>query len=752
MEALKKLPIWVVWKKEEVKTPGSDKQLNKRYTKIPYQTNGQHASSVDPTQWTTFEKAAAAAKNFSGIGFTISKHYPLLCIDLDHVIDSEGKVNRDDFHILIEAADTYTELSPSGDGLHLIFQLQDHLPLLANKKVNDDGTAFECYTDGRYFTFTGNEYGAATPVRKITHEEADELLRMVGYPWGKGETPKPKIDATTIQLDLDDKVVLEKMFKSKNGANIEKLYNGDISQHEDDASAADAGLVLTLAFWTQKNQEQMERLWLSSPLGQREKTQSRPDYVKRTIKNACDTCEKVYSPAPLVKEDATATPDLEKEIKYSTNNKGVPFVNAHNVALIIDSDTTLNKAFRFNEFSFEHESNVRTGRDFTPLQKDDIIYTMVYIQRTYSFFEKVPQQTIQEAIIMASHNQVVNPPVDLIKSVQWDGQARIDNWLTEVFGVEETEVHRAIASNWLKGLVNRVCSPGCKFDTVMVLEGVQGIKKSTALRILGEPWYAETTMDIDTKDFQLILTQNIIVEFSEGASLSRSASAAMKQKITDQEDNFRKPYDRTSQKYPRHCVFAMTTNEEQYLKDHTGNRRWLPVALPDQPADVEWLKENRAQMFAEAYHRVYVDKETTYEFPEEIENMQADRLEEDPWIGKISHWFFDIMTDEQRSEGITAIDAYEQGIHKGETHRDIRPGETHRIASILKNHLGMEKRRTMINTTRSYRYFATDETKEIGEERDADLTPTERNKQTSHKVWNEVRTPNGQPLPQQDRY
>lgn len=754
MHELKTLPIWVVWKKQEVKSPGSDNQLNKRFTKVPYQINGQHASSVDPTHWVTFEQAAAAAPKFSGIGFTISKHHPLLCIDLDHVLNEKGELLREDYAILVEAADTYTEKSPSGDGLHLIFKLEEHFSLLKNKKTDDDGTAFECYTEGRYFTYTGNPYGEAKPVRVISTDVADELLRMVGYPWGEVEKPKEKIDATTIQLDLSDQVIIDKMFASKGGNDIQKLYGGDISKHNNDASAADAALCQHLAFWTQKNADQMERIWLQSPLGQREKTQQRKDYRDRTIANAISNCETVYSPAPLVQETATATPDLEKRIKYSTNAKGMPFVNAYNVAQIIEADTSLNKAFRFNEFSYEHETNVRTGREYTPLQKDDIVYTMVYIQKTYTFFEKVPVTTVQEGIITVSHKHVVNPPVDLIKGTTWDNVPRIDTWLTKVFGVEDSAVHRAIAANWLKGLVNRVCSPGCKFDTVMVLEGVQGIGKSSALRTLGEPWYAETTMDIDTKDFQLILTQNIIVEFSEGASLSRSASAAMKQKITDQEDNFRKPYDRTSQKYPRHCVFAMTTNEEQYLKDHTGNRRWLPVALPEQKADIEWLKQNRVQMFAEAYHRVYELKETTYEFPdEELDILRSDRLEEDPWIAKISHWFFDILTEEQRNEGITAAQAYEEGIHGGAGMRDIRPGETHRIASILKNYLAMEKRRTMINATRSHRYFATTVTEKLEVDREEDLTPSEKLKKDSHKVWNGIKDPKtGLPLNQTERF
>lgn len=754
MEALKNLPMWVVWKREEVRTPGSEKQINKRFTKVPYQINGKHASSVDPTQWVTFAEAQAAAAKFSGIGFTISKHNPLLCIDLDHCLDADGKLTRDDFTILIEAADTYTEFSPSGDGLHIIFQLESHFPLLANKKVNDDGTAFECYTEGRYFTYTGREYGPATPVRTISPDVADEILRMVGYPWGKSAEVKPKIDARTITLDLSDEMVLDKMFKSKGGNAIQNLFNGDLGE-KNDHSAADAALVLHLAFWTQKKEAQIERIWLASPLGNRPKTQdpnNRENYVVRTIKNAIGMCEKVYSPAPLIQEDATATPDLDQPIKYSTNPKGIPFVNVYNIAQILEADSLLNKAFRYNEFSHEHEANVRTGMEFVPLQKDDIIFTMVYIQKTYTFFEKVSSPMIQEAIMNVAVKNPVNPPVDMVKSATWDGEARINHWLHKVFGAADNEVTQSIASNWLKGLVNRIIHPGCKFDTVLVLEGSQGIGKSSALRALGDPWYAETTMDIDTKDFQLILTQNIIVEFSEGASLSRSASAAMKQKITDQEDNFRKPYDRTSQKYPRHVVFAMTTNEEQYLKDHTGNRRWLPVSLPEQKADLEWLKENKMQMFAEAYHRLYELKETTYEFPKELEALQSERLEEDPWISKIVTWYFDVLKDNQREEGITAIQAYEDGIHLGATGKDIRPGEIHRVSTILKNHLCLKKTRNVVNNTRAWRYYASTITDKLNAERNDDLTPTERAKKADNADWNRQEDLTGEVIPQVDRY
>src|SRR5581483_4632320 len=125
----------------------------------------------------------------------------------------------------------------------------------------------------------GNIYGEEKNVRTVTVNEALELLKIIGYPWEKAYDVKNKSQAIpSTNTTLDDQGVLGRMFGSKNGSVIQALYNGDISSHNNDDSSADMALCFHLAFWTGKNYQQMERLWLTSPLGTREKTQKRQDY------------------------------------------------------------------------------------------------------------------------------------------------------------------------------------------------------------------------------------------------------------------------------------------------------------------------------------------------------------------------------------------------------------------------------------------------------------------------------------------
>lgn len=732
MEKLKQLPIWVKWKKQEVQTPGGDGLKTTRFTKVPYQLNGKMASPVNPEQWATYDAVIASDQTgYDGIGFTISKEYPLLCIDLDHVI-KDGELCREDLQILVETADTYTELSPSGTGLHIILELDKHFSLLTNKKSNDDGTAIEIYTENRYFTFTGQPFGEAKEMRKVDIETAQELIRMVGYPWGKkAEIIAPTVEPESVTYTMPSTTLLSKMFKAKGGTKLKKLYDGDISDYNDDGSAADAALVTALAFWTGKNATQIEEIWLQSPLGQREKTQKRKDYRDRTIQNVLPLVSKVYTAThntSIVKKNAPLKPTLLEEIVLDgeNNSKGLPHTNMANVGKVIKADTYLAKSFRFNAFSEIIETCIETGSDWVPYENSHSVLILEYIQQTYSYFENLTKNIIDDAVTLHSLNHKVNPPVDMIKSVKWDGTERIETWIQTVFGVPDSPLNRAIASNWLKGLVNRVCTPGCQFDTVLVLEGSQGIGKSSVLRALAEPWYAETIIDVDTKDFQLILTQNIVVEFSEGATISRSQTEMLKQKITEREDNFRRPYERLPKKFPRRCVFAMTTNQEQYLKDETGNRRWLPVALnTETKANVEWVHENKMQMFAEAYHRVYELKETTYEFPqEELEAEQFERMEEDPWVSAIVNWYFDECTDEEREDGVTTMAAFSRGLWDI-TRKDFTAGQSQRIASVFRNQLKLKRQKRQENKVSTWRYYATPETHALNKIRSENLTATE---------------------------
>lgn len=279
---------WVNWRYETI---------DGKITKVPYAINNTKdpindtkASTADPLTWSTYEDAIKASSN---VGIVFVPDQMLLGIDIDHCLEGNVIVHEEKEKIekLIKEANTYTEISPSNKGLHLFLSLTAPLHLIANRKG-----LFEAYTSGRFFTVTNNPYKEVLPVRTVAPDEAIALLSIIGYPWGKREAQEKKITQiqNTVSL-LDDATVLSKMFASKSGDKIKSLYNGDITQYSNDDSSADMALCSHLAFWTGRIAEQMERLWLNSPLGAREKTQNRKDYRDRTISKAIEGCAEVYS-------------------------------------------------------------------------------------------------------------------------------------------------------------------------------------------------------------------------------------------------------------------------------------------------------------------------------------------------------------------------------------------------------------------------------------------------------------------------
>lgn len=296
---------WVNWKLE---TLGNGKQ-----TKIPYLSKLRKASSTNPKSWRTYEEVSMAfdngSNNFSGVGIVLHNG-KVLCIDIDHVL-VDGKIVSpvaDIILALLKASNTFTEISQSGTGLHIFFELDEPFTPIANKSA-----PFEIYSKARFIATTNNSYHKVPlSVRTVTVGEMEEILKIIGYPFGKGNEELSDT-ITTNQLPLNDSELLERMFSSKNGEHIKSLYNGDISAYKNDTSSADSALCFHLAFWTRKDHVQMERIWLASPLGQRVKTQKRKDYVTRTITNAIKNCDKTYEPKVRQKESSATVEKGEKK-------------------------------------------------------------------------------------------------------------------------------------------------------------------------------------------------------------------------------------------------------------------------------------------------------------------------------------------------------------------------------------------------------------------------------------------------------
>lgn len=687
------LPMWVTWK---LVNKGGKK------TKLPFMLNGAMASSTDPLTWVTYN---TLKEKSLPMGIVLPLDQTILAIDIDKIL-VDNQINHECKEViekLLKEAKTYVEYSPSGTGLHLFFVVTDGIHLTSNRKA-----PYEAYTSGRYFTVTEKPYGEIQPIRTISRMEAEELLKIIGYPWNKLTKVAAPSFLSPVSRIFEDDEILSKMFKSKNGMAIKALYDGNTGNQGGDVSRADASFLAHLAFWTQKNAQQMERIWLQSPLGQREKTQKRADYRSSSVSNAIGRCVEVYTHQ---ERRSVAIPDSDGEIEFLTTTKKVKddFIvitiqNTENIARILRHDSKFAGRFRYD--IFRNTIEIFKTNVWRLQEMNDAVYIQTEISIKYPEFAKVSKDMVADAIMLVSKENIFDSAVDYIKSCVWDGEARLNYWLQHTYGVEDNEYHRAVGSNWLKGLVKRLIEPGCKFDYVLVLEGEQGAKKSMSLATLGGQWHVETAMSTDNKDFYMQFQGKAIIEFSEGETLNRTEVKKMKAIITTQIDKYRPPYERLSQDFPRRCVFAMTTNESEYLKDETGNRRWLPVKLIKEEADIAWLSTNRDQLFAEAYHRLVVDNESVHEFPKEAtKDEQAKRRIYDPNTDAVVEWYLTTLTETQREEGITIMDVYNKVINKSGNGKAIDRWIEMNIGGILKETLKLEKKRVMTGGLSSSRYF-----------------------------------------------
>lgn len=212
----------------------------------------------------------------------------------------------------------------------------------------------------------------------------------------------------------------------------------------------------------------------------------------------------------------------------------------------------------------------------------------------------------------------------------WDEEARCEYWLSDVFGCPKDEYHAHVGTGLLVALVARSMDPGCKVDDMVVFEGPQGIGKSTALiELVGLEWHADVIEAPGHKDFPISLQGKLLVEIGELQSFTKAEVRAVKQACSARVDRYRTPFARAAEDHPRQCVFVGTTNDDQYLTDPTGGRRFLPVRCTQ--VNLEYIRANKEQLFAEAvvmYRRGF----EWWGYPlEQARELQELRYVQDSW-------------------------------------------------------------------------------------------------------------------------
>jgi putative DNA primase/helicase len=332
-----------------------------------------------------------------------------------------------------------------------------------------------------------------------------------------------------------------------------------------------------------------------------------------------------------------------ERLNLATTKGGLPHQNVDNVQRFLANETALKDYLWYDDFHCKLFTRFDLDT-FLPLpaprewRETDEIHLQTYLQRHVGLVKMGLDVVTQGVKAFASKN-VRNEPRDWMQTLTWDGTPRCEDFLSRAFGVEASAYTRAASRNWLTSIAARVLTPGCKVDTMLILRGEQGLKKSQALRALGDPWFAELAQNVESKDFQIALRGKLIVEIAELSAFTKSGAEAIKKMLSTQFDDYRPVFGKYNVSHPRVTVFAGSTNETFFLNDPTGARRFWPITC--QVIDVDYIRENRDQIFAEAAVRV-AEGFTWWEMPTlETREVQELHRQFDDWENTVSDWLHD---------------------------------------------------------------------------------------------------------------
>lgn len=324
------------------------------------------------------------------------------------------------------------------------------------------------------------------------------------------------------------------------------------------------------------------------------------------------------------------------ELSYSKNGNLKP--DLFNLMTILDNDPEWAGMFRMDGFGNQIWRTRATCYGAEPGEISDVDGTEIaaWLGNPRHYGVSVSSERVLEAVEALAMRRCFHPVLEYLDGVTWDGTERLQHMLSDFFGAEYNKYTAAVSKNWLVSAVARVRNPGCKVDEMVILEGGQGMGKSTAVRILcGDAWFAEMLESPQNKDFYQILQGRWIIEIPELQAFNKADRNKIKAAVSAQDDTYRPSYGRFPRKFLRQCIFVGTTNDDAYLKDETGGRRFMPVRC--QEINQEGLRAMRDQLWAEA-DALFKQGHEYWRFPAQAAVEQDARYDADAWEDPVADW------------------------------------------------------------------------------------------------------------------
>jgi len=644
--ALRERAQWLVWRFEQ--KDGEAKPRKVPYYTIGSRRTGQQGSDEDRARLVPFEHAHRALEGgrFTGLGFAFLPGDGLIGIDLDGVVDPETGELQERAAGIIKACASFTEFSPSGKGVHIycLGETKSH-------KSNEIGV--EMFCGRQFFTVTGRQFpGAVDEVTAIRPEVVERLHQVIDEARGKHRATsavapaRQPVEGVSQLADRDRIESALAFIPADLGYNdwiavgmalfdtLGEAVGFQVWDYWSSKGSKYAGTAALTGHWKSFGGRApggdgvIFRLAMNAGWRPPKKPRSVPPAPssRGAAEPSMEADSHTADEPPSWLMDGPPVDDLmgmvhdaaDFDSLFRRNDKGNIQPSLYNTLHVLEGDPQWKGVLAFNQFSYRIVKRrlppVQPATDGEWADIDDV-RLQVYLTKTYSFEPK--KTTVMDAVMQVAHAAPFHPVREYLDGLQWDGQPRLVSLLSECWGALSTPGSAALKREdagawrrlqrylelagvkWLVGAVARIYKPGCKLDTMLVLEGGQGDFKSTSIRALfGDEWFSDSKLTIGDKDALAQMQGKWAYEMAEMDAHRKADDTAFKQFLTTQVDRVRWHYGKRAEDVPRQCIFVGTTNMEQYGKDETGMRRVWPCEVGF--VDLDKIRSQRDQLWAEA--------------------------------------------------------------------------------------------------------------------------------------------------------